>query len=153
MSQAVTSAVESLPIGTQPAPETSWGSGEVIYREFGAARPLPLANSTNLDNVVARFESLPGMRENLARARRELSTSLYSDERETLSALRLAAGLSQAQLAAAAFTSQPHIARIERGQTDPGTDVIARVARALGIAETRAYLAIRRQLESRGQMK
>jgi len=85
----------------------------------------------------------------LQQARQRLAATLYADEPETLSALRLAAGYSQAQLADKAATSQPHIARIERGQTDPGTHTIARIATALGVDEMRVYRAIRKQLETR----
>lgn len=80
-----------------------------------------------------------------------MAATLYADESETLSALRLAAGLSQAQLAARACTTQPYIAKIERGQTDPGTDIIARIAQALGVDEAHTFRVIRNQLVSRGQ--
>jgi predicted transcriptional regulator len=86
----------------------------------------------------------------MQQARKSLAETLYADEPETLSALRLAAGLSQAQLAEKAYTSQPHIARIERGQTDPGTDLIARIAAALGEDDMRVYRAIRNQLTTHG---
>lgn len=86
----------------------------------------------------------------MQQARKRLADTFYADESETLSALRLAAGFSQAQLAEKALTSQPHIARIERGQTDPGTDLIARIAAALGIDDMRVYRAIRNQLATRG---
>jgi ribosome-binding protein aMBF1 (putative translation factor) len=85
----------------------------------------------------------------MQQARKRLADALYADEPETLSALRLAAGLSQAQLAERASTSQPHITRIEKGQTDPGTDLIARIAAALGIDDMRVYRAIRIQLATR----
>ena len=86
----------------------------------------------------------------MQQARKRLADTLYADESETLSALRLAAGFSQAQLAEKAATSQPHIARIERGQTDPVTDLIARIASALCIDDMRVYRAIRNQLATRG---
>ena len=150
MTNRAISAEESWPIGSPSAPETSWNS-QVIYREFGASRPLPLANSVSLASVITEFESDPEMAQQIASARKTLAQTIYSDEPDTLSALRLAAGFSQSQLANAIGTSQPHIARIERGQTDPGTSLISRIAGALGVDETRAYLAIRRQLSSRVQ--
>lgn len=48
-------------------------------------------------------------------------------------ALRLAAGLSQAQLANAVGTSQPRIARIEAGTEKPGLDMLRRLRDALNI--------------------
>lgn len=140
---AAKSPKESLQIG-----ETcnQAASGDVvIYREFEAARALPLPNTVSLESVLEEFEADPGMAERMRNARREMALSAYADEPDTLSALRLAAGLSQKQLAELTETSQPHIARIEGGQTDPSTDVVARLARALEIDEATAFRAIRRQ--------
>lgn len=145
-----TSPAESLPIGSTSIREAS-SSAQVIVCDFNAPRPLPLANTVSVESLVAEFESESEMKEQLAQARRSLSSTMYADEPETLSALRLAAGLSQAQLAHEVGTSQPHIARIERGQTDPSTDLIARIARALEIDEARAFRAIRKQLSTRSQ--
>ncbi|MBI4696154.1 MAG: helix-turn-helix domain-containing protein [Gammaproteobacteria bacterium] len=85
------------------------------------------------------------MAELVAEARRKLSRELDSIEPESLASLRLAAGLSQAQLAARVGTSQPHIARIEMGKTDPGTDLIARIAEALEQNASRIFAAVRTQ--------
>lgn len=87
----------------------------------------------------------------MAAARKKVSAELYQDEPDTLSALRLAAGLSQTQLAGLARTTQPYIARIERGQTDPGTNMISRIAAALKVDETTAFKAIRNQIKTREQ--
>lgn len=144
-----TSPAESLPIGAPSSPSAP--AGLVLYREFGAPRPLPLQNTISLDSLLGEFESDAGMAQHMAKARQDMAATLYADEPDTLSALRLAAGLSQAQLAARAQTTQPYIARIERGQTDPSTDLIARIAQALGVDEAHTFRAIRNQLASRGQ--
>lgn len=81
----------------------------------------------------------------LERARKHLAITLYASESNTLTALRLSAGLSQARLAQLIGTSQSHVARIEGGQTDPGTEVIAKMAMALGVDEHKAFQAIRHQ--------
>lgn len=143
---------ESLPIGARSEIKTG-SPAPVIYREFNTPRPMPVANATGLDSLLAEFEADAEMAEAMAQARQELAAEIYQDEPETLSALRMAAGLSQAQLAKLAETSQPHIARIERGVTDPGTDMIARIATALEIDEVRAFRAIRHQLSTRGQQR
>lgn len=122
----------------------------VVYKEFGAARPLQLPNTTSLSSLMAEFEADGEMAQHLADARRSLGQQLYADEPQTLSALRLAAGFSQTQLAERANTTQPHIAKIESGRTDPGTDTIGRIAQALDIEEDTAFRAIRRQRETRG---
>jgi ribosome-binding protein aMBF1 (putative translation factor) len=122
----------------------------VIFGQFNAPRPLPLQDTVSLSSLISEMDNDVEMAQHMAQARRELSTSIYADEPESLSSLRLNAGLSQSQLAELVLTSQPHIARIERGQTDPGTDVIARIAHALNLDETRVYCAIRYQITTRG---
>lgn len=139
---------ESLPTGAPCSPKSNPAAR--IYRfEFSAPRPLPLPNSVSVDTLVREVEADARKAAYMQQARKRLADTLYADETETLSALRLAAGLSQAQLAEKASTSQPHIARIERGQTDPGTDLIARIAAALGVDDMRVYRAIRHQLATR----
>ena len=143
---------ESLLIGARSEVKTG-SPAPVFYREFCAPRPVSLANTVGLESLLAEFESDPAMSEELAQARQQLAVTMYQDEPETLSALRLAAGLSQIQLAKLVETSQPHIARIERGTTDPGTEMIARIAKALNIDEVAAFRAVRLQLSTRGQQK
>lgn len=143
---------ESLLIGAHSEVRTG-SPAPVIYREFSTPRPLPLANTVTLDSLLAEFEADPEMSVGMEAARRELAAVAYRDEPDTFSALRLAAGLSQSQLAKLAGTSQPHIARIERGVTDPGTDLIARISKALNVDEVRTFRAVRHQLSTRGQQK
>ena len=143
---------ESLLIGARSEVKTG-SPAPVFYCEFGAPRPVSLANTVSLESLLAEFESDPAMSEEMAQARRQLAVTMYQDEPETLSALRLAAGLSQVQLAKLVETSQPHIARIERGTTDPGTEMIARIAKALNVDEVAAFRAVRLQLSTRGMQK
>jgi DNA-binding XRE family transcriptional regulator len=141
-----TSAKESLPIGTPSSP----GSGRpvlVFSQTLDVAAPLPVRDSVPLDSVLKEFESDPVMAGYMAEARQDLARSLYADEPNTLSTLRLAAGLSQAELARRIGTSQPHIARIESGLNDPTTDVVVRIAVGLGVDHVTAFNAIR---EKRG---
>lgn len=121
----------------------------VIYKEFSAARPLPLPNTVSLDAMVAEFEKNPDIANRLADARRKLAEELYGERSQSLSALRLAAGFSQAQLAARCGTTQPYLSKIEMGKTDPSTDIIARIARALSVDEQRVYHAIRQLRQER----
>lgn len=138
---------ESLPTGAPSSPKSN--PTALIYEfEFSAPRPLPQPGSVNVDALVKEAEADTTKASYMQQARKRLAATLYADEPETLSALRLVAGYSQAQLADKASTSQPHIARIERGQTDPGTDMVARIAKALGVDEMRVYRAIRKQLET-----
>lgn len=139
---------ESLPTGATSSPKSN-PPGHIYTFEFSAPRPIPLVGSVSAEALVKEAEADTHKAAYLQQARQRLAATLYAGEPETLSALRLAAGYSQAQLADKAATSQPHIARIERGQTDPGTDTIARIATALGVDEMRVFRAIRKQLETR----
>lgn len=143
-------ASESLPIGV-PYESTTSSSAVVIFREFETARPLPLPNSVSLDSLIDEFEADQEMARHMADARRKLSATLYADESDTLSAIRLSAGLSQAQLALKAGTSQSYIARVETGRIDPGTETVSRIANALGVDEAVAFAAIRKQIAMRGR--
>ncbi len=107
--------------------------------------PTKPAGSTGIDELVAEFEADPEMAPLLAEARRAIAHEWYSDGAPTLARLRLEAGLSQAQLAGRVATSQSHVARIELGQVDPSTDLIARIATALAVDATLVFAAIRAQ--------
>lgn len=75
-----------------------------------------------------------GRAEALAAARKRLAASVgVQNEKKTLRELRLSAGMSQAELAAAASTSQPRIARLEKGQEDPSLNTLRRLASALKV--------------------
>ncbi len=104
------------------------------------------ASRSTVDALAAEFEQLPQMAEALAAARRDLS-GLIGEGNCTFRGLRLAAGLSQAGLAARAGLTQSHVALIEGGRNDPTTGTIAKLARALGVNEQLVFRAIRARLE------
>lgn len=135
-----------------PSSPTSSAS-QVIHAEFSAARPLSIPNTVSLESLISGFESDPEMAAAMQQARRNLAYSLYGDEPETLTVLRLSAGLSQVKLAQMVGTSQPHIARIEGGRTDPGTEMIAKLAAALAVSEQKAFKAIRQQRARQEKIK
>jgi len=141
----------SLPIGEISSPSTSVGN--IIFCEFTAQRPIPLPNTVSLDSLIQEGEADSIKAKYLSEARKELSKALYEEEPKTLSVLRLAAGLSQVQLAKLVGTSQPHLARIEQGKNDPGTDTIARIAKALDLNDLDVFQAIRNQLVATGVSK
>ena len=149
MSSTATLQEESLMIGAQYSPSTT-STAQILYREFGISRPFPLANTRSLASVINEFESDGSIAPHFEEARRELANNLYSGETETLTVLRLNAGLSQVQLANRAGTTQPYVARIERGMADPSTDMIARIAQAIGIDEALAFRSIRNQRAAHG---
>jgi DNA-binding XRE family transcriptional regulator len=97
-----------------------------------AEAPIPPGYKT-IDEIVAKFERDPAMREELRSARRWVADEVLAGKPVTLRTLRLRKGLSQAQLAEAIGTQQPHVVRIERGQADPQLNTCRRIAHALGI--------------------
>ncbi|MBL8446727.1 MAG: helix-turn-helix transcriptional regulator [Zoogloeaceae bacterium] len=139
---------ESLQTGVPSSPASR--NGVVIVKEFNAARPLPLPSTVSLDALLDSFGQDSELQAAMSEARREMAATVYADEVESLSALRLRAGLSQAQLAARMNTSQSYVARVESGTTDPGTDTVSRMAEALGVDEGVAFKAVRYQRETRG---
>lgn len=150
MNSTARSENESWLIGIPSSPAAS-GTAEIICREFSPARPIPLAHTVSLESLMQEFEGDITMAGHLSEARRNLANALYpGDESRTLASLRLNAGLSQAQLAVGAGTTQPYIARIERGQSDPSTEMVSRIARALGQSEEETFRAIRKQRAMHG---
>lgn len=135
---------ESLPIGEIYSPSTP--KGNVTFAEFVVQRPIPLPNTVSLESLIQKSEEDPIKSKYLSDARKELSNTLYDKEPKTLSVLRLAAGLSQVQLARLVGTSQPHLVRIEQGKNDPGTDMVARIAKALDLNDVDVFQVIRNQL-------
>lgn len=141
---------ESLPIGWLSCDSAS-APGKVIYAEFSNPGAPIADGNLSVDELVAAIKSKrPQVASKLDSARKLLAEKLYADEPDVFSALRLKSGLSQAELARRAHTQQPYIARIEAGATDPGTDSIANLATALGVAPETVFSAIRRQRVTRG---
>ncbi|HZK73268.1 MAG TPA: helix-turn-helix transcriptional regulator [Clostridia bacterium] len=85
--------------------------------------------SANFDDFVREVEdqSTPEERRELdaARARFKLGARLLQQ--------RLAADMTQKQLASASGVAQADISRIERGQANPTADTLATLARPLGV--------------------
>jgi len=142
-SRAISADASSL-IGAPSSPGTN--EAQVIQWAFHAPRALPLPGTVSLGSLVDELETDPAMAHHMADARRALGPLIYGTEAHpSMCALRLSAGLSQQQLAQRVGTSQSHIARIERGNNDPTTDMVARIANALGVGEDVAFVGVRGQ--------
>lgn len=94
--------------------------------------PVP-PGYTTIDELIAEFERDPEAKEELRRGRKWLARTVYRDQPKSLRVLRLLKGMSQAQLAEAIGTQQPHIARIENGQADVRLETCRRIAKVLGV--------------------
>lgn len=139
----IASATIGEPLQVTATPDIG---GQVIYKEFGVPTTEPLSGSTKLSSFIAELEFEPAMAERLNNARRALASAI--GEAETFRHLRLSAGLSQDRLAALASTTQTYVARLESGTVDPGTDMLARLAAALGTSEVAVFSAVRAQRKS-----
>lgn len=107
--------------------------------------------SISLENFLGEFADDKELQQVLPAKRRALAEALYSDEPETFTFLRLNSGLSQAELAQRAGTTQSYIARIEKGAADPSTAMIERLTRALGIDDAAlTFCAVTNQRRTRG---
>jgi DNA-binding transcriptional regulator YiaG len=138
------SLIEYETIGSAPQTvSTREGPCRVLFGEFGVASTKPLAGAVTLADFTAEFEADPDIAPRLSDARRALSAVL--DKTCTLRSMRLAAGLSQAKLAAGANTSQAYVARVESGTLDPGTDMLSRLATALGTDAVKVFAAVSAQ--------
>lgn len=98
---------------------------------------VPMAQApvrhAGISELVAKWEEVPDRRAAIARARAWVADTLHAGDGVTVRTLRMRKGLSQQQLAAVIGTSQPHIARIERGVDNLNIDTCRRLARALDV--------------------
>jgi DNA-binding XRE family transcriptional regulator len=122
-------SADSTPAATTVAPRAK--VLEFPGNELADA-PVP-PGYTTIDELVAEFERDPEAREELRRGRQWLAESVLGKQALSLRVLRLRKGMSQAQLAEAIGTQQPHIARIERGHADVRLETCRRIAQVLGV--------------------
>lgn len=85
----------------------------------------------SIDSLLNKLESSDP--EGLREARQWAADALYAEERFTVRSLRLRNGLSQTALAKLIGSSQPHVARIERGTEDVHLSTFRKLADALGL--------------------
>jgi DNA-binding XRE family transcriptional regulator len=116
------------------APETETRSelSTVVHVSFGEWQTPKVdhPDSLTIQNFIESLNA-GGYAEIVKEGRRDLAS--WIDGKVTLRSLRLAAGLSQEQLAAAMETSQSQIARIESGRQDLSLKTMKRLALALGV--------------------
>jgi len=129
-----TRVVDDLPTGTAEC--------KVIYAEFALPpKPSAISGAIDIDDLVAELEQTPEQAEAIARGSQWVAEAFYAG-RTTVASLRLRKGWSQAELARQAETSQPYIARLERGQVDPQVGTVRKLARALGVSVAELVEAI-----------
>lgn len=107
--------------------------------------------SIEIDDYLLELESTSEGASGLKAGSLELSEILKEIEGTTVRTLRLAAGLSQVEVAARAKMSQPQVARIEQGAGDPQLSTLERLAEALGVEPVEMFLAWRETTASTGR--
>ena len=136
--------IESQP----PITTTSSGAGNIIFCEFrqGPSPVVPDA-AVDIDKFISDLEKDPESRGLIAQGRQWISRELYEDQPRSLKYLRLAKGLSQAQLASLVGTSQSHIARLESGTTEPQVSTVLKLADALAMEANELFLAFAESID------
>tara|TARA_R110002072_G_scaffold113009_2_gene242424 strand:+ start:780 stop:1217 length:438 start_codon:yes stop_codon:yes gene_type:complete len=111
------------------APKTR---SDVRYVKFEPQRPRKdgLLSVKDINQLLGAHD--PHHEQGMVDARRWVGETIYAGE-NSLRALRLGAGITQGELAAAINSSQSHVARIEAGKVDPQTGTIAKIARVLNV--------------------
>ncbi len=115
------------------------------FEDFQAGAEPPPGRFSTISDLVSEWEEDPAGRAELEAGRRWVGDQFYGEDGETVRTLRLARGWSQARLAELMATSQPHIARIERGTENLTIETCRKLAGALGIDLNRLDEALRRQ--------
>lgn len=111
---------------------SDFGYCEVVVVDQSRPREHVLPNHVSIEDVEAELLRIPGMGQQLADARAWVADTLYPNQ-ANLRTLRLSRGFTQSGLARQIGTSQPHLARMEKGQGDLRRDTMRRLCDALNI--------------------
>ena len=118
---------------TLPPPQSA--PANVIWLECAVQPESPLPDGfVSIDDVVADFERDDAGKAAMAEARRYVGEVFYRQQKPSLATYRLARGWSQKRLAQELGTSQPHVARLEAGRSDPQISTVRRLSAVLGIS-------------------
>jgi DNA-binding XRE family transcriptional regulator len=127
-------------IGETPQAVAPPSPCQVIIRQFDMPPPPTLIGGVPASDFARSLEQRFGIEREFKRARKKLAGRLHRGR--PLRRLRLRAGLSQTELAELAKTTQTYIARLEKGSSDPGTDMLVRLANALSVRPTTVFRAV-----------
>jgi DNA-binding Xre family transcriptional regulator len=117
--------------GIPPLPSSDGKILSLVRVETSAPVPERYAS---IEDVVARAEKDERKKKALGLARQRLAQRSYSGAARSIAGLRLKRGMSQADLAVAMKTSQPHIARIEAGTEDLRMSTLEKLAASLDVS-------------------
>ncbi len=115
------------------------------FEAYTDSQPQVPAKHTSISQLAAEWAQDATGRAALEEGRQWVADTFYGDNGDTVRTLRLRKGWSQAQLAKALATSQPHIARIERGTENLTIETCRKLSKALGIDLNSLDQALKRQ--------
>ncbi|MDU9399029.1 helix-turn-helix transcriptional regulator [Pseudomonas sp. zfem003] len=118
----------------------------VVFEKPVAKTALEIEHS-DFDAFMEALDSSAEHKEGMKEARLWVAEQLYAEEGDTIKSLRLKKGLTQKQLAQIIGTSQPQIAKLEKGLGDPLQSTCRRLREALGISADELEKAMDRQVE------
>lgn len=129
----------------QVSPAT--GSRPIVVKKVVAEAK---ADSADVDDFIAELcQSDPRLEAAISEGTRWVSRTFCADTRPSLRKRRMDSGLTQAQLAAKMGTSQPYIAKLERGEVSAGLEVIGRLADALDLEPQEAFTLLFAEYEKK----
>lgn len=107
-------------------------TSSIIIMDRSQDRAVP-DGAQLLDSFLDEFETDPQVAAQLSKARRDFAIGVESRRGASLKTLRLAAGLSQVDLARQIGTSQAAISAYESRHRKPGEDAIRGLAESLNV--------------------
>ncbi|WP_293652901.1 helix-turn-helix domain-containing protein [Thiolapillus sp.] len=115
------------------------------FEAYTTPSPQAPAKHSSISQLSAEWEGDAKGRAALEEGRQWVADTFYGEDGDTVRTLRLRKGWSQARLAEALATSQPHIARIERGRENLTIETCRKLTRALEIDLNTLDQALKRQ--------
>jgi ribosome-binding protein aMBF1 (putative translation factor) len=115
------------------------------FEAYTSPRPQAPAKHTSIGQLAAEWEQDAKGRTALEEGRQWVADRFYGEDGDTVRTLRLRKGWSQARLAEELATSQPHVARIERGTENLTIGTCRKLSSALGIDLNTLDQALKRQ--------
>jgi len=112
------------------APESASSEPCVVYHVTPFRSPSSKAGFDDFDNLASEVAGDAKVAAEVARGRQWVAGTIGNGD---LASLRLAAGLSQSELARLCDIEQPHVSRYESGRHEPLVSTASRMAKALGV--------------------
>lgn len=114
-----------------PIPESASAEPCKLYRVTPVGNMTRKVGYEDFDRLVSELATDGQAQPDITRGRQWVASTFGNGD---LASLRLAAGLSQGELATLCEMEQPHVSRYESGRTEPLVTTAGKMARALGVS-------------------